>query len=899
MFRKVVCYNDGMEKTSQIPWGLRTLERVERELDTDFQNGLRAEVIPKRKQQAGGNVLTKARKRTIFDTVLKQFKSPLVYVLLVAGVVTLFLREFLDSIVIFAALLINVVVGVLQEERAGRAFEALKKSQGHFATVVRDGKKARVRAEELVPGDIVVLESGAYVPADLRILEARDLSINEAILTGEWVAVPKEPGIHKDTAPLAEQFNMAWMGTLISSGYGRGVAVETGDRTQVGVIARGLLELDGGATPLQQNIKHIARFLLILIAVATVVIFGLGVFRGEGVAEMLLVAIAIAVATMPEGLPAAVTVVLALGMEAILKRGGLVRNLLAAETLGGTTVILTDKTGTLTEAKMKLATIHTADTLSGETEELSPAARTLISAAVFASDAFVEEAADPTQGFTIRGRPMEKAILAAALTAGISQAELFEKEARIDFLAFDARRRFAGALGERHGGKRRMYISGAPELLLSQATRVEQRGGAEAMTEGLRVAFGKLLAEKSREGMRLLGVAYREVAWDMVPHGKGDGSELLEHTVFLGTLAFADPIREDAAGAIAKVKRAGARVIMVTGDNAQTALTVARAVGIAEGDSEAVEGPDIEKLDDEELFNVLQHAPVFARVIPEQKVRIARVLRGKGEVVAMTGDGVNDAPALQAANIGVAVGSGTEVAKEASDIILLNDSFSIIVAAIEEGRRIIDNLKKIIAYLLSTSFSEIIVIGAALLAAVPLPLLPSQILWANIIEEGFMSFAFAFEKADPRAMFRDPRSNTHKKILTRRLKSLILTVGVITGALLVALYFVLLRMELPIEQIRTIMFAGLTADAIFFTFSLKSLDTPLWRIEIFSNPFLLGSLAISFLLLLGALTIPALQTLLSLVPLSWTIMLLMVGIGVVNLITIEAAKYLLFVRGRK
>jgi P-type Ca2+ transporter type 2C len=891
-----------MIKTNRIPWEHYSKVEIERRLNTRLEHGLDGSVIETQQRRYGKNILRKENELGIVWKVLKQFKNPLVYILLGAGILTLFFREFLDTIVIFAALLINVVVGTFQEERASRAFEKLNKSQEKHATVIRDGKKTLILSEELVPGDIVVIDGGSYVPADMRLINVRNLSINEAALTGEWVPVSKEAKeLDGKNIPLSKRVNMAWMGTLVSSGYGSGVVVDTGERTQVGIIARQLGTVGEHLTPLQASIRKLARFLIYIIAAAIAAIIALGILRGEPFGEMLLIAIAVAVATMPEGLPAAVTVVLALGMESILKRGGLVRNLLAAETLGATTVILTDKTGTLTEAKMKLKTLYTFDSIRRESNKWSDDDKELLAMGVLASDAFVEEALNEDlktpEGLVVHGRPIEKAIVLSGLENGISQDDLYKSRARMDFMQFEPQRRFGASLNKHPGHKRnRFYLSGMPEFLLSNAMYVYKEGIQSELTERERMLFNSVLDRESRKGLRIIGISYKDVDWEDIPAGKHERDILTNRTTFAGFIVFEDPIRSDVKESIAKVRRAGAHVIMLTGDNAETARTVAIEVGIAGKRETVYLGSDIEMWSDQKLFDSLKNAHIFARVLPSHKLRIARVLKSKNEVVAMTGDGVNDAPALQSASIGIAVGSGTEVAKEASDIILLNNSFSIIVSAIEEGRKIIDNLKKITSYLLSTSFSEIFVIVGALVAGAPLPLLPTQILWTNIVSEGLMSFPFAFEKKEPGIMEKDPRSHVAKGILTTKLKKLIIVIGVITGLLLTALYFVLLRVGMPIDEIRTFIFVALSVASISFAFSLKSFDMPIWRINILSNPYLVGSLAISIILLVGAITISPLRTLLSLTTLSFNEVLFLFGIGAFNLLTIEISKYFLFER---
>lgn len=873
-------------------------DEIRRLLGTDLASGLTGEEAERRLAVYGHNVLARAHETSFLEKLVGQVKNPLVLVLIAAGIATFALGEYVDTSVISIALLINILVGTFQEERASKAFEKLNASQQRHALVIRGGTRLNIPAELLVPGDIVVLQGGYFVPTDVRIIEEKDVKVNEAALTGEWLAVSKSVSTLPETVPLAERTNMAWMGTLLESGYGLAVVVATGSKTEIGEIALSLGTIDEQVTPLQKNIRAIAYFLSCAVAVALVGVLILGLIQGQSFKDMLLVAIAIAVATIPAGLPAALTIVLAIGMESILKRGGLVRNLLAAETLGSTTIILTDKTGTLTEAHMKLASLHSYEGVRDHIEVPVGDNRFLLELAVLAADAFIEEEGDAPSKLTVHGRPIEKAIVLSGLESGIAQHVLLKEYVRYDSLQFTSSRRFGCSLHHNpHKKTNRLVITGEPEKLLNACAYVRLDGKREIATAHEKKRFHDTLEELTSHGKRVIAVAYRDVSYRTLSEDGPDIDRALEDTVLAGLIAFEDPIRADVHIAIGEVQRAGAQVIMLTGDNPGTARYIARAVGITKpGDELVLTGSEIDSLSDTELFTKLQETRVIARAVPAHKLRIARLLKSNGEVVAMTGDGINDAPALRAASIGIAVGSGTEVAKEASDLVLIDNSFSIIVAAIEEGRRILDNLKKIVAYLLSTSFSAIIVITGALVGGGPVPLVAAQILWANIVGGDLMSFAYAFEKKDPTAMSRDPRSLRAKNILTSELKRFVLVLSLVSGLLTVSLYYYLLSLGTPIAEIRTVMFVALSLDAIFYSFSLRSFDTPLWRMDLFSNPHLLGAFGISIVLLFSALAFAPLQHLLSLVPLTPLEKLMLLGVGICNLSIIEGMKYVLFVR---
>ncbi len=877
------------------PWHALSLEEIAQHLATDPVRGLATEDAATRLRKTS-NTIPAPERDGFFVKLLKQFMSPITFVLVLAALAMLFLRHETDAVVIGIALLVNVVMGLIQEGRASKAFEALKKGEAKFAVVFRDGEPKRIPAEEIVVGDVVALSTGNAVPADMRLIETHGLTINESSLSGEWMAVEKDTKVAKEDAPLVERSGMAYASTLIAAGAGKGIVVAVGGNTELGKIAAELGKKDEAVTPLMRDIRQVARLLLIGVAVILVGIIALGQLRGLPFEETLFTAIALAVASVPEGLPAAVTVVLALGMERILKRGGLVRNLLAAETLGTTSYILTDKTGTLTEGRMTLEMFigksgEYADAQEGE-------AQLLLRGAVFASNAYVEERKDASEDekLVVHGRPIEQAIVTSGLQNGIAQHLLVQEYPRIDELHFDSARRFGGMLHkEPHGST--AYMTGAPELFLATLSRVVSKDGTgHAMTEAVRAHFEDALSKAASEGKRVIAAARILHADTSFPR-EAQLIDLLATGEFLGLLVFSDVIRPEAKEAILDMQNAGARILMLTGDNPETALSIARTVGIADENERAYIGTELAELTDEELVNILRTHTVFARVAPVDKLRMANVLKDVGEVVAMTGDGVNDAPALRAAAIGIAVGSGTDVAKEASDLVLLDNGFSVITAAIREGRRLRDNFRKIFAYMLSTNFSEVILITFTLIFGLPLPILPTQILWSNLIEGGLMNFAFAFEPLYPDAMKRSPKDPETSRVLSPKLLQLIGMVGAITSVTLIGIYlYLIFATTLTLPEIQTLMFIAVSVNCIFMAFSMKSFGTPLWKLPLLSNKFLLVSLIASTLLLLAALYLPMLQALVHVTPPSTLQLGVLVGFGLFNLATIELAKWLVFIR---
>lgn len=865
------------------PWHATSPEDAAQLLITDATNGLTEEEVVRR-LKVGRNALPRPTPPSVLRLVFRQLKSPIALVLLLAAVLTAFISHFADAAVIAAALMVNVIIGVFQEGRASQAFQALAKEEATHASVLRAGKRSEVSAEDIVPGDLIILSPGVKVPADARLIETHGLELQEAALTGEWLPSAKDVASVAADAALALRTNMVYAGTLVTSGSGKALVVATGSTTEFGGIAQELSQAVKTETPLQRDMRQVSRIILIAVAVILVLIVVLALVRGIPLTETILIGIAVAVASIPEGLPAAITVVLALGMERILKSGGLVRSLLGAETLGATSIILTDKTGTLTEGKMEAVGYVTLNrtTESGDGTQ----AHQMLRAAILASDGFTEEIDAPSTGsdsIVVRGRPMDQAIIRAGLEAGLSETLLRRECPRLDELSFSSVRRYAGMLVEEDGA-RVAYVSGAPELFLARA----------GISKDDLDFYDDALGRAAMEGKRVLAVGRIKNAPEAFPPESGL-LDFLNTLELFGFIIFSDVIRADARESIERIKEAGARVIMLTGDNPETARWFAREVGIAEEGTRAVTGAEIADLSDKDLLLLLRTEQVFARVSPSDKLRIARVLTDAGEVVAMTGDGVNDAPALEAAAIGVALGSGTDVAKEASDIVLLTDSFSVITHAIEEGRRLRENVKKLLAYMLATNFSEMLVITVSLALGYPLPILPTQIMWANLIEGGLMNIALAFEPLYPSVMKRSPKHPDVAHVVSKDLLKLIAGVGLGSGALLIALQMSLSASGMPEDELRTVMFVALSLGAVFGAYSLKSFSTPLWRLSPFGNPVLLVSIVVSILMLGVALFVPAIAALVHTVPLSFADLGLLALFGLGNIVIVETAKQILYI----
>lgn len=694
---------------------------------------------------------------------------------------------------------------------------------------------------------------------------------------------------------------MVYMGTVVEEGKAKAITTAVGLSTEIGKIAQIVRETKEEKTPLQKKLSAFAQLMTLIIGIICVFIFAEGVLVGKEPLLMFETAVAVAVAAIPEGLPVAMTVILALGMQRILKRKGLVRKLLAAEALGSTSIIATDKTGTLTEAKMQVAGVYTGakellfdgQDYSDKIEKDSRASNILaLKIAVLCSEAFIENPEDALGKWVFRGRPTDKALLLAGAQAGLNKKELEKEEPKTKELPFDPVVKYSASLHELNKKENILYVLGAPEVILAASKKIQSDGEVKILSEeeinGLNYKFEELASK----GQRILATAYKKISQP----ADGNQELTIDDLIFVGLISLHDPLRRGVKEAIKICREAGMRPIIITGDHKLTAKAIAEELDLPVRDRNIIEGKDLEKISDGDFQKRLNDIMIYARVEPRQKLRIVQAWQNKGEVIAMTGDGINDTPALKKADIGVALGSGTDVAKEAADLILLTDDFSIIVAAIEEGRAIIDNVRKVITYLLSDSFTEIILIGTSLILGWPLPILAVQILWVNLIEDGPLGISLSFEPKEKDVM-QQKSQGLKIPLLTTEMKALIFIIGIITDFLLLGLFFWLISYSnYEIPHIQSIMFAGLTIGSIFYIFSCKSLRKNIWQINLFSNKFLIISWFFSVLALLAALYIPVFQILLKTVPLNIFDWVLILGLGLLNLILIEVTKWYFIVR---
>lgn len=814
-----------------------------------LKTGLTSVEAQKRLEKFGPNELAKKREFSSLKLFFSQFKSPLVYILVLAGLVTLFLQDFTDTIVIFAAVFLNTTLGFYQEQKAQKALSALRKLLSFKAKVIRDGKQQEIEASRIILGDVVVLTIGSRAPADGVLVEAADLSVNEAILTGESMPVSKKAAASPDK-PKKE--NIVFMGTNIVTGIAKMLVTKTGMETEMGKIGKAVEEVEEEKTPLQIQLGKLAKILAVVVGVVTLLIFALGRFLGYKPLEMFTTSVAVAVAAIPEGLVVTLTVILALGMQRILKRKAIVRKLLAAETLGSVSMICADKTGTLTEGKMQVVKADFVDQKLGQ------------KAAILCND---------------MRDPLEVAMW-DWVEKTVDPKTIQKQHPRLDEIPFSPQYKYIATL---HPGL--LFVSGAPEVILNRSK----------LSDASLKAWQKKFDDYGKKGYRLVGFGYKKVGKEKIKIKTKD----LKNIEWLGLLIYEDPVREGVKAALDECQRAGIKVKVITGDYAPTAIAVLKQLDMKfDSQTQVMTGEELETVSESELKRKVDRVVLFARTTPKQKLKIVQALKDQGEVVAMTGDGVNDAPALKMADIGIVVGEAADVAKETADIVLLDSNFKTIVHAVEEGRTIFENIKKVVLYLLSDSFTEVILIGGSLLLRLPLPVTAAQILWVNLIEDTLPGIALAFEPEEKEIMVEPPRARG-QPILDAELKTLIFIIGIFTDLFLLGLYFFLRQGVFHLHFIRTVIFAALTIDSLFYVFACRSLRQTMFQKHPFGNKVLNISVLIGFLSLLVAIYVPFIQTFLDTHVLGIREWMLVLGLGIFEIMAIETTKWVFIVRHKK
>ena len=875
------------------PVYLQSVEEVFNEVQSS-PAGLSSQEVASRLEKYGANTLQEGKKKSLLEKFVDQFKDFMILVLLVAAVVSMFAHsgepDPTDAIIILAVVLLNAILGVFQESKAEEAIEALKKMASPVASVLRDGHAEHVKGEDIVVGDIVILEAGDVVPADMRLFEVNTVKIEESALTGESVPVDKDLVIPAgDEVGIGDRTNMAFSSTNVTYGRAVGVVTSTGMNTEVGKIANMLANTEEGKTPLQENQDALGKWLTIMILVIAIIIFVVGMLRGNEWTHMLLTAIAVAVAAIPEGLPAISTIILALGTQKMAQRNALVRKLPAVETLGGVEIICSDKTGTLTLNQMTVEKMVYDNEIHDASEEISNDNMAL-RVMNLANDTKI------SQDNSLLGDPTETAMVQYGLDKKYDVREELVNIPRVAEVPFDSTRKLMTTIHQLEDGKYLVATKGAPDMLLDRVTKIEKHGEVSAFTEDDRTTLMKLNKEMATQALRVLAMAYKVI--DTLPETIDTDS--IEHDlIFAGLVGMIDPERKEAAAAIKVAQSAGIRTIMITGDHRDTAQAIAKRLGILRPDQEdgVLTGGELNDISDEELERTVETYSVYARVSPEHKVRIVKAWQKNGKVVSMTGDGVNDAPSLKQADIGVGMGiTGTEVSKGASDMVLADDNFETIVVAVEEGRKVFSNIQKAVQYLLSANFGEVMTMFVATMAGWSI-LEPIHILWINLVTDVFPAIALGLEEAEADIMNHPPRGKSSNFLSNGVLPSIFYQ-GFFEGAITLFVFWYATEVAKwgnPVGE--TMAFATLGLIQLFHAFNVKSVYKSLGQVGAFKNKMFNYAILVSAVMLLSVMVIPGLTNVFDVATLTAGQWLFVVGSAFSIVPIVEIAKAIMRAMG--
>lgn len=883
-------------------WFSRSKEDVLKEFNVDSAVGLSEQEAQVRLEKYGENKLKGKKKKTIFQLFVAQLKDWLIYVLFAAVVITLFMGEYIDSIIILLVIIINAVLGVVQEVKAGKAIEALQKMSSPKALVRRDGEIKEIDSEKVVPGDILILDTGRFISADIRLIETANLQIEESALTGESVPSGKDANQKFDDpqTPLGDRANFAYMSTLVTYGRGAGVVVETGMKTEVGKIAGIIDSEEEGKTPLEVRLDELGKTLGKIAIGICIFIFIITLIQGRDMAEMFLTAVSLAVASIPEGLAAIVAVVLSIGVTYMSKRNAIIKRLPAVETLGSVNIVCSDKTGTLTQNKMTVIKYYTPEgevvVRRGEKNNASGDAKMLAEAMVLCSDATFANG-------KATGDPTEIALLLFAEDIGLDRKKLNDENKRVGEFSFDSDRKLMSTLDEENG-KYTVYTKGAIDNLLTICSHILVKGQVVEITDEHKNEVFQATEKMSNDALRTLGAAYKSVNTEI------PSSEMENDLILIGLVGMIDPPREEVKISIQKAKMAGITTIMITGDHKNTAFAIARELEIAANKDQAVTGKEIDNMPDETFTEKVKNLRVFARVSPEHKVKIVRALKAHGNVVSMTGDGVNDAPSLNAADIGVAMGiTGTDVAKSASDIILTDDNFSTIISAIEQGRNIYSNIKKSVIFLLTCNLGEVVAMFVTLLMGLPAPLIATQLLWINLVTDSLPAIALGMDPGDPDVMKEKPR-NPKESFFAKGAGLHTILGGILIGILTIFAFWYgyyehgynPFRDEVPqdvVQYARTMAFMVLVASQLFYALAVRNSIKSIFKIGIFSNKYVVGAIILGLLLQLIVVAIPSMQNAFKLQMLDAKGWIMAISLGLVPLLLNEIYKFIVRLRSSK
>lgn len=891
-------------------WYNQSPDEALKNLSTTKEKGLSQDEAKTRLEKYGDNALAAEKKKSFGEKLKEQILDPMIIILIAAALVSAFNGEALDAGIIVAIVIVNAFLSIYQEGKAEEAIAALQKMSSPKAKVIRDGDHIEVDSNSLVPGDIVILETGDIIPADLRLLESSNLKIDESSLTGESVPVEKDASVVYDgKMEIGDRENLAYSSTIVSYGRGMGLVIETGHETEIGKIATSIATVGDEQTPLQRKLAKLSKTLGILVLVICAVVLAVGVLYKHDPREMFMTAISLAVAAVPEGLPAIVTIVLSIGMGKMAEKNAIVKKLLAVETLGTTTVICSDKTGTLTQNEMTVVKVftdgHVYD-VSGtgyspegdvtrkdskvtikEDENL----KILSSIAGLTNDAKLQVKGDEA---SIIGDPTEGALLTFAEKAGNGLKELYSNIDRIEEIPFDSDRKMMTTFHDKIFDDITSFTKGAPDVVLDRCSKILIDGKEVDLDDKLREEVLEKNSEFARSALRCLGYAYRKHS-DMPSEVTSENIE--KDMVFVGLTGMIDPSRPEAKAAIKECRTAGIRPIMITGDYLETGLAIAKDLGIAEHDDEAIMGRELNEMSEAEMREVVKEKSVFTRVSPENKVQIVTALKQNGHITAMTGDGVNDAPAIKKADIGIAMGiTGTDVAKNTAEVILTDDNFATIVNAVEEGRIIYSNIKKFVAYLLSCNLGEVLIVLISILLNLPVPLIPIQLLWLNLVTDSFPALALGVERGEADIMNEKPR-DPDEPILDTEIKITVAIQSIaITVATLLA-YFVGLKWYGQGEGLghaRTMAFSALIICELLRAYSSRSIDKTVFEIGVFTNKKLVFATLFSFILMLVVIYVPVLNDAFGLMDLGPKEIAVVLGSALIPLVAGEIQKKLRF-----
>lgn len=877
-------------------WYQLTPTQVEEKLETNPSTGLTEEEANTRLAKYGPNKLAETKKKSLMEKLIAQLRDPLVLILIAAAILSALTQAGIEALIIIAIVILNAVLSIYQEGKAENSVEALQKMSSPNAKVLRNGQTAGVSAEKLVPGDIVLLETGDIVPADLRLTESSNLQIDESSFTGESVAAEKfADRTFQEERGIGDRENLAFSSTIVTYGHGRGIVVRTGHETEIGKIATTIQNYDDEETPLQKKLNSLSGLLGRLVIIVAVVIFVMGLVSGMNILEILMTAVSLGVAAIPEGMTAVVTIVLSIGMNRMARRNAIVKKLLSVETLGTTTAICSDKTGTLTQNEMTVTRIFTNGkelhvsgtgydpdgevTLNGEHIEASGSETLHMMTVIAASANDAQIVADPQKGYTCVGDPTEGALLTMAQKSGINPDELHLAFPRIDEIPFDSDRKMMTTFNDHlFEGRVASLTKGAPDIIINRCNRIMMDGEIKPMTASLRRQILEKNTEFASQALRCLAYAYR--VWDALPAKSDQTPEHVEtDMIFTGLSGMIDPPRPEAKAAIAETRTAGITTYMITGDYLETAYAIGQDLGIADSRDQAVMGSDLNGMELSEVQEIVKKKRIFARVSPQNKVQIVDALKANGEIAAMTGDGVNDAPAIKRADIGVSMGiTGTDVAKDTADVILTDDNFATIVNAVEEGRIIYSNIKKFVTFLLSCNIGEVIVIAVAMLIDLillfsgsghrfPTPLSPIMLLWLNLVTDSLPALALGMEPGEPGIMNLPPRNPSEELIDHKNLSGIIvqaLAIGISTLVAFSIGYFWFGRGLTGAEKLaegQTMAFATLILAELFRAMASRSDTHTLGEIGWFSNRSMNRAILVGVILLLIVLYIPFLADL--------------------------------------